>query len=342
MKGPLLKIDLHTHILPENLPDPRGRYGPGDFVRLERMGADRARMMMGDRCFREIGRNAWDPAARLAECDAHGVAVQVLSTVPVMFSYAAKPEDTEDLSRFLNDHIASVVSAHSRRFAGLGTVPLQDPDRAIREMERCLRDLGLRGIEIGTHVNAWNLDQPELFPFFRRAEELGAAIFVHPWDMMGKERMPKYWLPWLVGMPAEASLALCSLIFGGVLARLPRLRIALAHGGGSFPGTFGRIERGFAARPDLCAVDNPVPPRAYLGKFYLDSLVHDADTLRFLLKLVGPEKVALGTDYPFPLGEPEPGKLIESLPELTPAVRDRLFRGTALEFLGTEPERYFS
>jgi aminocarboxymuconate-semialdehyde decarboxylase len=336
------KIDLHTHILPESLPDFRQRLGHDRFVRLERVDGERSRMMQQGSCFREIGRNAWDPARRIEECDARGVAVQVLSTVPVLFSYWAPPKEALDLCRLLNDHIASVVSLHPRRFAALGTVPLQDPDLAIREMERCVVELGLAGIEIGTHVNGWNLDRAELFPFFRRAEELGAAVFVHPWDMLGKERMTKYWLPWLVGMPAEASLAICSLIFGGVLERLPRLRIAFAHGGGSFPGTLGRIERGFVCRPDLCAVDNPVNPRAYLGRIYFDSLVHDADALRLLLKLAGPDRVALGTDYPFPLGEPEPGKTIASLPELTPAIRDRLFRGTALEFLGKKTEAYFS
>ncbi len=146
--------------------------------------------------------------------------------------------------------------------------------------------------------------------------------------------MGKYWLGWLVGMPAETAMAICSVIFGGVLERLPRLRIAFAHGGGAFPGTIGRIEHGFRCRPDLCAVDNPRSPREYLGKFYLDSLVHDADALRHLIRLVGAERIALGSDYPFPLGEPEPGKLIESLTEITEAVQRRLLAGTALEFLG--------
>jgi aminocarboxymuconate-semialdehyde decarboxylase len=158
--------------------------------------------------------------------------------------------------------------------------------------------------------------------------------------MMAKERMSRYWLPWLVGMPAETSLAICSLIFGGVLARLPRLRIAFAHGGGAFPGTFGRIEHAFHIRPDLCAVATCTSPREQLGRLYVDSLVHDADALRLLLKLLGPERIALGTDYPFPLGEAEAGKLIESLSELTDATRDRLLAGTALEFLGVERSRF--
>ena len=152
--------------------------------------------------------------------------------------------------------------------------------------------------------------------------------------------MPKYWLPWLVGMPAELSLAICSLIFGDVLERLPRLRIGFAHGGGAFPGTIGRIEHGFQVRPDLCAVDNPVNPRAYLGRFYVDSLVHDAEALRYLLALVGPSSVALGSDYPFPLGEAVPGRLIESMGELSSGTRAALLSGTALEFLGLKPEAF--
>jgi aminocarboxymuconate-semialdehyde decarboxylase len=301
---------------------------------MERTAAQRARMMIGEKCFREVEANSWDPVVRLAECDRNGVDVQVLSTVPVMFSYWAKPQDGLDLARLLNDHVAEVVHGHPKRFAGLGTVPLQDPDLAARELERCMKELGLRGAQIGTHVNGSNLDDPALFPFFQHAEQLGAALFVHPWEMLGMERLAKYWLGWLVGMPAEVSLAICSLIFGGVLERLPKLRLAFAHGGGAFPATLGRIERGFLARPDLVAVNNPVSPRAYLDRIYFDSLVHDVDMLQYLLRLAGPDRIALGSDYPFPLGEPVPGQLIDSLLELTPQVRERLFSGTALEFLG--------
>ena len=214
----VLKIDIRTHILPERWPDLRERYGYGGFVSLEHHRCGAARMMVDGKFFREIESNCWDPAARMHECDAHRVDVQVLSTVPVMFSYWAKPEHAHDLARLLNDHLASVVQAHPRRFVALGTLPLQAPELAVRELERCVEELGFPGVEIGTHVNDWNLDEPALFPVFQRAAELGAAVFVHPWDMMGKERMPRYWLPWLVGMPAESSLAICSLVFGGVFA----------------------------------------------------------------------------------------------------------------------------
>jgi aminocarboxymuconate-semialdehyde decarboxylase len=333
VSAPPLKIDVHTHILPERWPSLRERYGYGGFVELEHHGPGCARMTIDGKFFREVQDNTWSPERRLSDCDRDGVRVQVLSTVPVMFSYWAKSEHAHDLARLLNDRIASVVEAHPRRFVGLGTLPMQDPDLAVRELERCVGELGMAGVEIGTHVNEWNLDREELFPVFRRAAELGAAVFVHPWDMMGKERMPKYWLPWLVGMPAETSLAICSMLFAGVLERLPRLRVLFAHGGGAFPWTVGRIEHGFRVRPDLCAVDNDVNPREYLGKFWVDSLVHDPRALEFLLELLGDERIALGSDYPFPLGEHLPGSMVESMESVADETRRRLLEGNALAFL---------
>lgn len=333
-----LTVDIHTHILPENWPNLKEKYGYGGFIRLEHHKPCCARMMMDDKFFREIQDNSWDPVTRQHECDRQQVDVQVLSTVPVMFSYWAKPADTLDLSKILNNHIAGIVQDYPKRFIGLGTIPMQAPKLAIKELERCL-DIGLAGVQIGTHVNQWNLDSSALFDVFAAAEELGAAVFVHPWDMMGKENMPKYWLPWLIGMPAETSLAISSMIFGGVLERLPRLKLAFAHGGGSFPSTIGRIEHGFNVRPDLCAVDNQVNPKAYLGKFYLDSLVHDETVLKYIVDLIGEDKVALGTDYPFPLGELEPGKLIKSS-NFSAQTEAKLLGLNGLNWLGLSSDKF--
>ena len=184
------------------------------------------------------------------------VSMQVLSTIPVLFNYWAKAKDGLETSRFFNDHIAETVAENPKQFIGIGTVPLQDVDLAIKEMERCVQELKMPGLEIGTNINGKNLSEPEFFPFYEAAEKLGCALFIHPWEMMGEKEMQKYWLPWLVGMPAETTRAICSLIFGGVFEKFPKLRVAFAHGGGSFPYTIGRIEHGFDVRPDLVQIDN--------------------------------------------------------------------------------------
>ncbi len=335
----MLKIDVHTHVLPPEWPDLKERYGYGGFIQLEHHREGCARMVRDGELFREVNANCFDADARLKECDQHEVDVQVVSTVPIMFSYWAEPKDTYDLARLLNDHIAGLVQQHPKRFVGLGTLPMQDADLAVKELDRLVNDLSMPGIQIGSNVNGKNLDDASLFPVFEAAAELGAAVFVHPWEMVGRERMPKYWLGWLVGMPAETTLAVCSMIFGGVLERLPKLRVLFAHGGGAFPATVGRIAHGFNVRPDLCAVDNPVDPKEYLGRFHVDSLVHDESMLRYTMELLGDDKIALGSDYPFPLGEAVPGTLIESM-ALPAESRAKLFHGAALEWLGLTKEQF--
>jgi aminocarboxymuconate-semialdehyde decarboxylase len=331
----MLKIDVHTHILPKDIPHWKDRFGYGGFIRLDHYTPCSAHMVRDDgKQFRDIEDNCWDPVRRIEEMDEFAVGVQVLSTVPVMFSYWAEPKDGAEIARFLNEHLADIVTEFPLRFTGLGTVPLQDTGLAIGELERC-RSIGLAGVQIGTNVNQQNLGDPQFFDFFKACEELGMAIFVHPWDMMGRKDMQKYWLPWLVGMPAEVSRAICSLIFSGTLEKCRDLRICFAHGGGSFPATIGRIDHGFQVRPDLCAVDNPHSPRKYLSKMYFDSLVHEGAKLDYLIKLVGADQVMLGTDYPFPLGELKPGSLIESMP-YDDAIKAMLLHGAALNWLNLD------
>lgn len=328
-----LTIDVHTHIIPEHMPRWSEKFGYGGFIHLEHHKPCCARMMKDDKFFREIQDNCWDPQQRIHECNAHGVNIQVLSTIPVMFSYWAKAADAYDVSRYLNDHIADIVRAYPDRFFGLGTVPLQDSELAVKELERCMHELGLQGVQIGSNVNRRNLHEPGFELFWAAAEALGAAIFVHPWEMMGQEDMQRYWLPWLVGMPAETSRAICSILFGGILEKFPRLRLCFAHGGGSFPSTIGRIEHGFHCRPDLVQIDNQVNPRNYIGKIYFDSLVHDPMMLDYLIRFAGEDMVMLGSDYPFPLGEDTPGALIKEHIK-NDDLRRKLLAQNALNWLG--------
>ena len=318
--------------MPEKMPNWTQKFGYGEFIHFEHRNCQ-ACMMKGDKVFRVVEENCYKEDLRIKEMNDTNVSIQVLSTIPVLFNYWAKPKDSLETSRFFNDHIAETVSKNEKRFIGIGTVPMQDPDLAIKEMERCVRELKMPGIEIGTNVNGMNLSNKSLLPFFQAAESLNCALFIHPWDMMGEDEMSEYWLPWLVGMPAETSRAICSLIFGGIFEKFPKLRVAFAHGGGSFPFTIGRIEHGFDVRPDLVAVDNTVNPRNYIRKFWVDSLVHDKAAFNYLLDLFGENKICVGSDYPFPLGESRPGKLIEDL-ELDEATEERLLSKNALKWLG--------
>lgn len=322
---------MHSHIIPKHLPDWTKKFGYGDFIFLNHNEDKSADMMQGGKFFRRIIENCWDENIRVEEYQNFATQTQVVCTIPVLFSYWAKAKDGLEISEFLNDHIADLVAKYPKNYIGLGTIPMQDTELAIQELERC-KSIGLVGIQIGSNINDKNLNEPEFFPIFEACERLGMAVMVHPWQMMGEDSMRKYWLPWLVGMPAETSRAACSMIFGGILERLPNLRVCFSHAGGSFLTTLGRVEHGFNCRPDLVAIDNPINPRDYVGKFWVDSITHDIDLLKYLLKMQGSSKICFGTDYPFPLGDLEIGKFIEES-DLSPQVQEDLFANATLEWL---------
>lgn len=334
----MLKIDMHSHILPKTMPNWTQKFGYGKFIHLEPNQDGSANMIQGGQFFRRIVENCWDEQLRIDEYTPFNTQVQVVCTIPVMFSYWAKTADALELSRFLNDHIADLVVRYPKNYIGLATIPMQDTEAAILELERA-KAIGHVGIQIGSNINDENLSEEKFFPIFEACARLGMAVMIHPWQMMGFDSMKKYWLPWLVGMPAETSRAACSLIFGGVLERLPNLRVCFSHAGGSFLPTLGRIEHGFNCRPDLVAIDNPHNPRTYLGKFWVDSITHDIDALEYILKMQGSKRVCLGSDYPFPLGDLEIGKFIEDS-NLSQQVKEDIFANATLEWLQLDKNQF--
>lgn len=295
-------------------------------------------MMRGNQFFREIKENCWDARVRIEEYASFRTQVQVVCTIPVMFSYWAKPMDCLDVSKFLNDHIAELVEQYPKNYIGLGTIPMQDAELAVQELERC-KKIGLAGIQIGSNINDENLNEERFFPIFEICQQLDMPVLVHPWNMMGEKKMQRYWLPWLVGMPAETTRAICSMIFGGIFERLPRLRVNFAHAGGSFLATIGRIQHGFECRPDLVAIDNTVEPKKYIGHFWVDSITHDPLMLEYVIKLQGSSRVTLGSDYPFPLGDLEIGKFIEDMP-LDKQAKENIFCNAVLEWLALPKEKF--
>ena len=328
-------VDLHTHFFPETWPDLAERFGSPDWPWLRRDAADRATVMVGHSEFRPITSACWDPDARLADMDRDGVDLQVVSATPVLFAYGRPAEQAMECARIFNDALLELCSRGAGRLIPIAQVPLQDTDLACRELERALAE-GMKGVQIGNHVGDRDLDDEGLVTFLAHCAALGTAVFVHPWDMFGGCRLEDWMLAWTVAMPAETQLSLNRMILGGGFDRLPRdLRVCFAHGGGSFAFLLGRLENAWHRR-DIVRGHSTAPPSTYLDRFSVDSAVYDARALRYLVEVMGPSSVLLGSDYPFPLGEEHVGEVIRSC-RFDGGAEHRLLGGNAVEFLGLAP-----
>lgn len=326
-----MRVDFHTHIIPEDIPNFAEKYNGGRWPVLEKTCSCGANIMVEGKLFREVTDQVWDPEKRIADMDAEGVDIQVLSPIPVTFSYWAEADAAEEMAKIQNDFIAETVKKYPTRFIGLGTVPMQNVDVAIREMERCVKELGLKGIEIGTNINGMNLDDPAFTEFFKKAEEWEVPLFVHPWETLGRERMPRHNFMYTVGMPSETALAAASLINGGVMEKFPNLKVCFAHGGGSFPYILPRLDQGWNVWPHLRKINKP--PSHYAKKFYFDSLNYDPQNLKYLMERFGSDKIVMGSDYPFLLREIVPGKVVDETVDLTEEERRAILGENALRFL---------
>lgn len=329
-----MKIDCHAHIMPAHWPDLKYKFGYGGFIYLDHDPKTKTAKMMRDdgKFFRKVEENCFNPEAILWDMSANQVDQMVLCTVPVLFNYWAKPNDAAWWSSFLNDHIAEVQSQRPDKFIALGTLPMQDIALSIKELER-LKTLNVKGVQIGSNINNVNLDDDRFLPLFAAMQDLDMALFIHPWEMMGEEFTQKFWLPWLVGMPAETSRAVCSMIFGGIFDKFPNLRVMFAHAGGSFPFTLGRIAHGWAVRPDLVNLNDVKNPKDYIGKFWVDGITHDTKAFDYLLDMFGSEKICYGTDYPFPLGDLEHGAFIANNPNISDTDKRNIFSESVKQFL---------
>ena len=325
-------IDIHTHFFPESWPDLAARYGSPNWPWIKHTKPGKADIMLGDKFFRAIYSACWDPELRLREMDADDVDLQVMCATPVLFAYERPPASALDCAKLFNDAALELCSRGGGRLKSLCQVPLQDTDAACNELSRAMKS-GHLGVQIGNHVGDKNLDDEGVVTFLQHCAKEGAAVLVHPWDMMARDRMPNYMTPWTVGMPAETQLSVVSLILSGAFDRLPKnLRICFAHGGGSFAFLLGRLENAWQNHPvarGKCAL----PPSQYVDRFYVDSAVFDKRSLRLLVEVMGADRVVLGSDYPFPLGEHGIGNLIRNS-HFSDVTKAKLLGGNAEVFLG--------
>ena len=324
-------IDVHTHVIPRRLAESaqagEGRHG----ITFGRDPGGKITTTVGGQTVALSWPTPLEtPQERVRSMDERGVDVHVLSLSPLVHWYTLEREGAVGLARETNDDVAEMVASHPSRFVGLGFLPLQHPAAAIEELRRCVNDLGFAGVMVGTNIGGLDWDAPELFPLLEAASELKALVFVHPALGRANPFLTKYHLRNLVGNPLETTIAVASLIFGGVLDRLPELALCFAHGGGYACLGIGRMDHGSHVRQE--AQDISLLPSDYLRRLYFDSLVHSHLALSHLVEQVGAERVVLGSDYPADMGEPFPVEFVESHPDLTVEQR-RLILGGNLEQL---------
>ena len=324
-------IDIHSHFYSDNIADLSARFG-GEWPGFRHTETGKGMMTLGDKDFRPIYEACWNPAVRLEEMDRYGVDIQIMCATPLLFSYEKPAEQALECARIFNDAALEICNHNPTRLKALCQVPLQDIDASCAELSRAMQT-GHIGVQIGNHVDLKNLDDEGLITFLQHCASENAAVLVHPWDMMARERMPKYMLQWLVAMPAETQLSILSLILSGAFERLPHsLRLCFAHGGGSFAYLLGRVENAWQQR-EIVREDSPHPPSHYVNRFSVDSVVFSEDALNLLVNVMGDDGVMLGSDYPFPLGEKDIGSLIKN--------DSRLSDPSKAKLLGTNAERFF-
>lgn len=329
-------IDIHSHILPritqQEAAAVDAEHAP--WLRIDGDGRQ-GQIMRGDTPFRPVHSALWDADERVRALDAAGVALQIVCATPVMFGYAWDAARAADWCAAMNAHAAAFCAPHPARLRWLAQVPLQDLKLACTQAAQAMRQ-GAVGVQIGNHVGDRDLDHPELVDFLCFCASEGIPVLVHPWDMMGTDggRMKRWMLPWLVAMPAETQLGMLSLILSGALERIPpTLKICFAHGGGSFAWLLGRVDNAWKNR-DIVRQDCPELPSSYAHRLHVDSAVFDEAALKMLVDVMGAERVMLGTDAPFPLGEAEPGELIARCAALSAEEKLRLTTANARSFFG--------
>jgi aminocarboxymuconate-semialdehyde decarboxylase len=294
-----LRVDFHTHFIPEHLPALGEKYSDEGWPTLIHNAPCQADIYFAGKHYRRIDDRSWDLQRRLKDMAVEGVDVQVLSPIPVTFAYDFSAQGALELAQMQNKEIAEAVAASPEHFIGLGTVPLQDPDSAANEVRHVVNTLGLAGVEIGTNIMGRNLDDPGLEPFWQACEEVEAAIFVHPASVFSPERTSKYRLVFSVGYTSETGIAAASIVMSGLLERHPGLRLCFAHGGGTFPWLLPRLDRTWQVFDDVKSMTATKPSEVAKWLTY-DTLTYDPVNLHLLIDRLGADRLVMGTDYPFP------------------------------------------